>query len=135
MIQTNWYPSHRELRVFAAFWLVFFSIAGVIARSAFSPRLGAFLWILGGTVGLAGLVRPPMVRLVYVVWMGVFYPVGAVVSRLVLLAVFFLVITPVGLIQRLRGWDPMSGTLEPGRDSYWETRPQSSDLRSYFRQY
>jgi len=98
MIQINWYPSSRELRIFAAMWLAFFGVLGLLAAIAGSPRAAVVLWGLAVSGGLTGLWRPSLVRLLYVIWMGVTFPIGLIVSNLMLLLVFYLVITPVGFI-------------------------------------
>jgi hypothetical protein len=44
-------------------------------------------------------------------------------SRIILAIIFFLVLTPIGLIKRALGWDPLqrrSGT----RDSFWHPYPE-----------
>ena len=41
------------------------------------------------------------------VWLGLSNAIGAVMSRLVLTVVFFLVVTPVGLLRRLLGSDSL----------------------------
>ena len=50
---------------------------------------------------------PNVRRLLYLGWMRVFYPIGWVVSHLLLAIVYYLVLTPIGLVMRLFGGDPM----------------------------
>ena len=47
-------------------------------------------------------------------------------TRVVLAIVFFLVITPVGIVTRLCGWDPLRRRAAPA-DSYW--KPYSARQR------
>jgi len=135
MMEVQWYPSSRELRVFAVLWIAAFGILGALSARSDSPRAAAVLWIVGAVAGLAGLVRPSMVRLLYVIWMGLAFPIGFVISNLTLLAVYYLVLTPVGLIQRLRGWDPLARRFDRAPASYWEPRRPSGSAARYFRQY
>ncbi len=135
MIQINWYPSARELRTFAGLWLVFFGVLGGLAAASDSPRAAMILMAVGAAAGLAGLARPSSVRLLYVLWMAATFPIGLLISNLMLLAVFYLVLTPVGLIQRLRGWDPLARRLDAARASYWEPRSRHAGIVRYFRQY
>ena len=87
------------------------------------------------TVGPLGLVRPRLVRPIFVAWTVLAFPIGWAVSRLALAAVFFGVVTPIGLAFRLIGRDPLRLRPEPGRPSYWEPRPATADPARYLRQY
>jgi hypothetical protein len=62
-------------------------------------------------------------------------PIGWLVSRVVLAIVYFLVITPIGLIRRLRGHDPLALRADPTASSYWVARQDRTDPASYFRQF
>jgi hypothetical protein len=56
-------------------------------------------------------------------------------TRVILAIVFFLVLTPIGLIKRAMGWDPLHRRAVPG-ESYW--RPYSErqhDPRHYEKMY
>lgn len=61
------------------------------------------------------MTAPQVFRPVARVWMGLSHVLGAISSRILLGAVFFLVVTPVGLVRRLAGADPMR-LREFGRD-------------------
>ena len=43
--------------------------------------------------------------------------------------------TPVGLLLRLRGFDPLSCRFQPEADSYWIPRRPPAELDRYFRQF
>jgi saxitoxin biosynthesis operon SxtJ-like protein len=135
MMQVNWDPSPRDLRAFSALWLGFFGFLGYLAGHGGSARAAIVLWVVGASAGLTGLIRPSLVRLLYVTWMGVTYPIGFVVSNLLLAMVFYLVITPVGLLMRLGGRDPMTRRFDRSAGSYWEPRAGAVRLARYFRQY
>jgi len=63
------------------------------------------------TAALVVLVVAMTVPLVFrplaVVWFGLSHVLGAVMSRVLLTLVFFLIVTPVGLIRRLLGHDSL----------------------------
>jgi hypothetical protein len=48
-------------------------------------------------------------------------------TRIILAVVYFLVLTPIGVIKRLSGWDPLH-RRESARASYW--RPYSGRQRN-----
>ena len=54
-----------------------------------------------------------------------------ITMRVVLAIVFFLVITPVGIVMRLCGWDPLRRRAASA-DSYWKPyRARQRDPRHY----
>ena len=63
------------------------------------------------------------------------FPVGFVVSQLVLVVLFFLVFLPIGFLLRFRGWDPMLYRVRKSGDTFWEVKSISQDVRRYLRQY
>jgi multisubunit Na+/H+ antiporter MnhG subunit len=53
------------------------------------------------------MAAPTAFRFLVRVWFGVSRLIGAVVSKVILTVLFFLVVTPVGLIRRMCGADPL----------------------------
>lgn len=123
----------RELRWFAGVW--FPALCGVLGWLAFDslPRLAIVLWTLGVTLGLIGLARPRVIRPVYVGLTRVTFPIGWVVSHVLLLVMYYGIITPVGLLVRAFR-DPLEREIDPGAPTYWVPREQAQPDR-YFRQF
>ena len=65
---------------------------------------------------LAPMALDPLER----VWMKFAEVLSVVMTTLILTLLFSFVITPIGLIMRLFGKDPMCRKIELERDSYWE---------------
>jgi amino acid transporter len=62
--------------------------------------------------------------------------IGSLITALLLALVFFIVITPLGLIMRLFGKDPLSRNIEKGKSSYWEKKQTiSEDVKRYENQF
>jgi hypothetical protein len=137
LIEINWHPSPRELRQFAGFWLpAFFGVAGsLIGYHSGSWTLPVILWSAALAVGSVGLVRPSFIRPVYTSWMWASLPVGWTVSHLMLAAVFFLVLTPIGLVARMFGYDPMKSTFDRSAKTYWVPHNPGEEAGRYFRQF
>jgi hypothetical protein len=68
-------------------------------------------------------------------WMTAVYPIGLVIAHVLLGVVYFGWITPVGLLMRLFGRDPMHRRLDRSAASYWVRRRPASSASQYFRQY
>jgi hypothetical protein len=129
-------PTEKALRQFAAAWLVFFLCFGAhqyLARG--HHRLGLAVGLLAVFVGGLGLVRPAAVRWLFVTWMVLAFPIGWLMSQLMLLMMFYLFITPVALFLRLRGRDLLWRRPTPGQTSFWRPKETPRDVQSYFRQY
>lgn len=136
LVDINWNPSRKELRVFSLLLIGFGAIVAAVLYRRFESHTPAVVaFSVAGAVGLVGLAVPLLVRPVYVVWMGLAFPIGWTVSHVMMLAVFFLVLTPVGLVMRLCGRDPMQRRFDGEAKSYWLPRPSRGDLKSYFRQF
>jgi len=129
-------PSKKELKVFGAMLLAFFALVGSLAWWKFESRQTAqIIWAVGSGVTLIYFALPPIRLLVYRGWMYAAYPIGWTVSHILLGVIFYLVITPIGLIMRLLGYDPMQRKLDPNAATYWEPRAQVADVKRYFRQF
>ena len=129
-------PSRKVLRQFAALWLVCFMALGASQYFAKGrPQLGLALAAAAVIIGLPGLIWPPLLRWLFVACTVLTFPIGWLISLLVLWALYFLVLTPVAVFFRLRGRDLLGRKPAPERDSFWEPKQTPSDLRSYFRQY
>jgi hypothetical protein len=137
LISINTNPSGKQLAVFGATWLVVFGAAGVmlLRRGAPLPAVLA-VWIAAAAVPVVGAVLPRLLRGVYVGMSYAAMPIGVVVSFLLLAAVYYLLLTPIGLVMRLLGHDPMSRKFPSGLDSHWLPRDtRGQDVRRYFRQF
>lgn len=136
MIDVNWNPSHRELRQFGGIWIVFFSlVAAYLQFKAGYPTAATVVGIAAVTIGGLGLAVPRAIRPVYVTWMFLAFPIGWTISHLLLGAIYYLVMTPVGLLLRAFGNDPMKRRFEPDAKSYWTEHETAEDVSRYFRQY
>jgi len=135
MIDINWHPSRRELRQFAGLWLGVFGLIGVWKLYRSGGAAGGPWVITAVGLGVPGLIWPILVRPVYVGWMALAFPIGWTVSHLLLGLIYFGVITPIGLILRATGTDPMQRCFEPDAATYWVEHRTGDDKSRYFRQF
>jgi hypothetical protein len=129
-------PENRTLRQFAALWIAVFGAMAIwqgLARS--HPLAGAILGLAATTIGPLGLVKPQCIRPIYVGWMIVAFPIGWIVSTVLLALLYFGVFTPVGLIFRMTGRDALSLRRPTDRRSYWSEKPAPANARNYFQQF
>jgi hypothetical protein len=78
------------------------------------------IWVVvpGALLAAAGLVLPGVLKHVYQGWMWVGHVMGWVNTRIILGILFYGVVTPMGVIMKLTGRDPMRRKLEPDAQTY-----------------
>lgn len=81
-----------------------------------------WLAIPGGLLVAAGLIVPQALAQVYRGWMMVGHALGWVNTRIILTVVFYGIVTPMGLVMKLMGKDPMRRGFDPHAQSYRVTR-------------
>ena len=90
--------------------------------------------VLGSASALlvvVGFLSPVASRAFYRVWMRLARLLGWVNSRILLSLIFYGVITPMGIVQRLIGRDALR-RRGPGRESYWVPRKSEGQSREQF---
>jgi len=135
MIAIQWKPERKQLRQFAGIWFpAFCALVGwSVARKTGHWHEVEVGWVIAGVISIAGLVFPPIIRPVFVGLILATFPIGWVVSQVLLGAIFYGIVTPLGLILRLTGHDPLQ--LKPPKgNSLWQTPVGKSDPVSYLRQ-
>jgi hypothetical protein len=80
------------------------------------PRIGALAITL--ISGFAGLLVPGVLRYPYQVWMVLGEILGWVNSRIILGAVYYLIVTPTRVAMTMAGRDPMNRKFDPKADTY-----------------
>lgn len=128
-------PTPRVLRQFAVAWLAFFLLlsANEIWRRGNAPA-GLALSIIS-SVGVVGLIRPASLRLLFIAATAIAFPIGWLVSHIVLAFIFFGVVTPMAFFQRARGRDVLQLKRKPEQSTFWVTRQPQSPPERYFKQF
>lgn len=81
-------------------------------------------WYLGAIALLIiNMTWPGIYTIVAKGWLGFSHALGTVMSKVILTVVFFTVLTPIALLRRILGHDPMRlKSWKAGNDSVFETR-------------
>ena len=130
-------PGPRQLRRFSAIWMpaTFALLGWIVHRRTGSWNAAVATWVLGTVLTVAGNAWPAVARGVWVTWMTLAFPIGWVVSHLVLGVAYYLVITPMGWLMRAFGHDPMQQGFDRRKASYWVEHNPGTSKRRYLRQY
>lgn len=145
MIELNLNPPPKTLRTFGLIGVIGFALIGAMFFWQFgigklpshdAARTTAYvLWALAAYCGVFAAIAPAAVKPIYVVLTIVTFPIGLVVSFLVMAVVYYLVLTPVGLVFKLIGRDSMTRRFDPSAETYWIERRRPESVRRYFRQF
>jgi len=136
VIEINRHPSSRDLRWFGLLLPVFIAVVGALVwrrTGAIGPATA--VWGTGAALSAVFAVWPASRRRIYVAWMMAVFPIGWVISHLLLGTIYFLVITPIGVAMRLLGRDPLERRLDRTADSYWVRHRPPERVDRYLRQF
>lgn len=116
-VQNRLYRTERDFGLLVGG--VFLALGGWWFYRGRYATLSAVLIVLGATLMLLGAFLPRSLVVPNRLWMGLAEAMGFVMTRVILGVVFFLFVTPIGLVRRLSGGDPL-GRRGSRTESYWK---------------
>jgi len=90
---------------------------GVIFPYLFDQSISIIPWSISAVLILWALIIPKSLNPIYHIWMKIGLVLGWINTRIILGAVFYLIVTPIGLFVRLIGKNPLNKPM-PMTDSY-----------------
>ena len=137
LMSINWRPTHKELRDFGDIALamltglaLLLTWRGVLSSTGALALCGAGLVIYILSRISTKLVKPVFLGLTLSV-----FPIGWVMSHLVMLFFYFGLLTPLGLFFRLIGRDALHRKFDRSAATYWVRRQETPPVERYFRQF
>ncbi len=121
----------KQIRIFGLIAFFFFgALSGLgIWKEKFLPTyLFGFLSVLG----LGFITAPVPLRPVYKSWLRFAHFISRVITHVILVLIYYLVITPSGLIKRLIGGKPLPVKPDKNISSYWVERSEPAQPRDRF---
>ena len=125
-------PSDRS------FCYTFAVIGFVFAGISFWKGGNYWPWLAGGAsiFGAVGLLAPHIFAPLNRVWFRIGMLLHKIMTPLIMGVVFFAVITPIALIMRLLGKQPLDLKYDPEAPSYWiERKPPGPEAESMSNQF
>lgn len=123
---TNFHETYREHDVAKAspartFGLLMGAAFVLLALRSYAKHGAAWPWLLGAAIAfvIVAMARPAVLAPLNRLWMALGTVLNRVVSPIVLALLFVFVVTPVGLLMRLTGKDPLRLKRAAAGESYW----------------
>lgn len=122
-------------RGFGIVFAVVFAGLGVLGMWRGAPS-APWLLAAGAAFALLAAFVPHRLAPLNRAWTAFGLLLSRVMNPLLIGAIFFLIVTPIGLLMRALGKDPLARGLDPVADSYWITRrppgPAPDGIRRQF---
>ena len=118
--------SNKDIRSFGiTIGIILFIISGLLMY--YNKEAYQLIAIIASIFIVIGFILPILLKPIYFVWMIFAAILGWVMTRVILSLVFYLIITPIGLITRIIGEDFLA-LKKMNLDSYWNHRDSSIEL-------
>ncbi len=107
-----------------SFGLVFAAVFAIVGLWPLKDGGEVRWWSLAVAVGclLIAIAQPHLLAPLNRLWFKFGLLLARIINPLVMAAIFLLAVTPIGLMMRLSGKDPMQLKARGRRDSYWVLR-------------
>jgi hypothetical protein len=137
LIEINWHPGTKDLRNFGAIALIASALIALLfyVLKGLGIQWTAIILAVGFIIFLSSFLSLRLTRMIYLGLILLTLPIGWLVSFILLAAFYFLLLTPLGLLFRLIGRDPLRRKFDSTADSYWLTRKPPDKLDRYFHQF
>ena len=126
-------PTRRVLRQFAGGWLVCFLALAFRFGLLKQAHAGEILALVS-FAGVLGLIVPRLLHWPFVVLTIAAFPIGWMVTQLVLAVMFYCVLSPLALFFRWRGRDVLQ-LRQREATTYWVTRETQPPPEKYLKQF
>jgi hypothetical protein len=85
---------------------------------------------------ILGLILPSVLKPVYKAWMALSVVMGFIMTRVIMVIIFYLIITPIGLSASMTGKNFLDMKIDKSAKSYWIVREKAQKVKSdYERQF
>ena len=131
----DYHPDDHKLEQFGiAGCALLVLLAATHGASAGWQSRDGLLLLAGGGLGLTAISNPRRLRWLFVAASATVWPIGWLVSRLLVGVILYGMLTPLAAFFRLRGRDTLA-VKRRQVDTYWTPKPTPAERQRYFRQY
>ncbi len=112
----------KDLKEFGLGLAVILIILGLVNLLKGHRNMFDLFFGLAAFAATVSLASPELLRRLYKGFLPVAHALGWINTRIILILVYYLVLTPTGLLMRLFCKDPMSRKIDVSVESYWTGR-------------
>lgn len=136
MIAINHHPSQLVLRWFGLIQALTLAAIGGAIYWQWESHWAAIFWVAAIDFAIVYYCLPRVTQRWLCVGMQYLaYPLNALVACIVLASLYFGLITLIGGLLRLFGYDPWRRTKDPSAPTYWQPHRAAESKKQYFRQF
>ena len=120
----------KDLRKFGITMAV---ILGILTGITLYKGSWSFPYLLVLAIGFLvfGLIKPLLLRHIYLGWMAIAITMGYFVTRIILSILFYGVFTLIGFISRFFNKDMLDQNYEAKADTYWKEHEKPQDPKKH----
>jgi len=137
LVDINWNPDRNELRKFGETSLAMLTVIALVFY--WLDRLTAitslYLCAAGLVIFILSRISTKLVKPFYLLLYAMALPIGFILTLILMAVVYFIILTPIGLIFRLIRRDPLRRKFDPQTKTYWAPHHSPDSLKRYFNQF
>ena len=137
LVTINIKPTEKQLNDFGTASAIMLAVIAVLLHwlKGLSGNWALFICALGLLIYLLSRINTHLVRPVYLGLILITFPIGWIISFIVMAVFYFLILTPVGILFKLIKRDPLHRTFDRTADSYWVPHRTADSVKRYFNQF
>ena len=129
-------PDEKMLRQFGIIALFGFGIIGTIIWIKWNYWSATYIfWGAGIASFLLALIRPRLLLPLFVFLTVITFPIGFVISNIIIILLYYVLFTPIALLFKIIGRDPLSRHFDTEQKTYWMNRNSNKAVSQRFKQY
>lgn len=137
LININLKPNKKDLRLFGRAALI---ASILITILLFLIKGLALKWCavivgVGVAICFCSIISIRLTRWIYLGLTWLTFPIGLIISFILLAIIYYCLLTPLGLIFRLIGRDSLQRKFDKSAKSYWIPHRPCDNTERYFRQF
>lgn len=90
------------------------------------------LYVISFMLIVSGLLIPDKLKFIYKIWMGFAFALGWIVSRFILIILFYFVLTPIGIFAKIFNKQFLDLKFKDGKNSYWIEKKKQTDYEKLY---
>ena len=121
----------KQIRIFGLIAFLFFGLLCGLGIWK-GKTLPVYAFGALSVLGIGFIVAPIALKPVYSAWLRVAHIIGGIITKSILILIFYLVITPAALIKGAIGGRPLQQKPDRKSSSYWVPRTEPAQPRDRF---